>query len=100
MVRKASDLLGPGFGPHAIATRDWNADECLFNGMFYSEIGSINSPDSTMAWIGQVISDPTPSGVQIVQTYKSPNWPPYRRMRKFESVVDGAVPIFTAWVAI
>lgn len=100
MPRKASDFLGPGFGPHAILTADWNNEECQFNGMFYCVPGALNSPDPSMAWIGQVIADPSPSGVQIVQTYKSPDWPPLRRMRKFESSVDGTVPVFTGWITL
>lgn len=100
MPRKASDFLGPGFGPQAILTVDWSNEECLFNGFFYCAPGALNSPNSEWAWIGQVIADPSPSGVQIVQTYKAPNWPPERRMRKFESVVDGTVPVFTGWIGI
>lgn len=99
-LRKASDFLGPGFGPQAIHTTNWNGEECLFNGFFYSEPGALGAPDVDLAWIGQVIADPSPSGVQIVQTYRSPNWPPFRRMRKFETPAGGTAPIFTDWIGI
>lgn len=47
-IRSASDLMGPGAGPYAILTVDWNADETTFNGWFYSEPGAQNSPDDSL----------------------------------------------------
>ena len=41
IIRAASDLMGPGAGPYAIETLDWNADETTFNGWFYSRPGAL-----------------------------------------------------------
>jgi hypothetical protein len=70
LVRRAADLLGPGLGPRCIRIVDWNADETAFNGFFYSEPGSLNSPDTDVYWMGQVICNDDGFGIQQVWEYR------------------------------
>lgn len=61
MVRKASDILGPGFAPFATQLIDWNADEAAFNGYFWSDTGALNTPVGVgvSVWMGITISSGT-----------------------------------------
>jgi hypothetical protein len=70
-ISKASDLLGPGLAPTAVMLVDWNAPETLFNGIFYSDPGSLNSPDGTLAWMGQTYMNSDGYGYQQVVRYSA-----------------------------
>ena len=69
IIRNSTDLMGPGFAPYAVETRDWSADETAFNGMFYSRPGSLNSPDSSLYWIGTTEGTPDGNGFELVRQY-------------------------------
>jgi hypothetical protein len=95
-VSKASDLLGPGFGPTATQIDDWNSDTAAFNGQFWGPPGTANSPDGSFAWIGQTITSDLLNGIQrayrfidagVTQEY----------VRRFRADTSG-VRIYEAWV--
>ena len=91
-VRRASDLLGPGFGPFAIQTRDWNADEVAFNGFFFSDDDGtvLHSPDPAMIWLGLVIAANRGHGVQQLFGHTMPiGDPPMRFIRTFHASITG-----------
>ena len=69
IIRAAADLMGPGAGPYAIETTDWNADETTFNGWFYSRPGALNSPDSALYWIGTTEGIADGNGYELVRQY-------------------------------
>lgn len=93
-VTTASDIMGPGLGPHAVEVRDWNDDVTLFNGIFFSEPGSINSPDDNKAWIGESQATESGYGLQTVWDYQSGVYPPQMMVRTFtpEAVFGDWVP--------
>lgn len=97
IVRRASDLLGPGFAPYAVQTLNWNSDETQFNGLFFSEVGAENSPDNSMFWIGSVTATRDGRGVQEVWTFDGAEPLHYTR-----SWVTGnnPIPTWSAWTAV
>jgi hypothetical protein len=94
-VRHASDLLGPGIAPHAVRIMDWSGPETEFNGFFYSQPGALHSPDSTLWWIGQSLSQIEGFGIQTVWDYRGTSNPPLQRTRRFTLV--GGLRVFGAW---
>ena len=68
-IRAASDLMGPGAGPYAVETLDWNADETTFNGWFFSQPGAMNSPDADLSWIGTTEGIADGNGYELVRQY-------------------------------
>lgn len=93
-IPNASQILGPGLGPRATLLTDWNAEETTFNGIFYSEAGSLNSPDSADGWIGTSFTTPDGRGVQEVTPIGEAS-PLYRRI--FASSGSGT-RTFGVWV--
>lgn len=93
--RTAQELLGPGIGPNAVLVADWNDSATTFNGMFYSKVGALNTPDDTHAWIGWSLADPDGNGVQRVMRYGADvdvaAW-----VRGFSST-PGATRVYTTW---
>lgn len=71
----ASDLLGPGIASKAVRTFDWNADELAFNGLFYSEPGAQNGPDTNRYWMGFSEATPDGYGIQHVWEFRNPDNP-------------------------
>lgn len=66
IVRKGSDILGPGFAPYATEISDWNANAATFNGYFWSAGDATNAPDdigSSEMWLGWSVSQGT-RGIQ------------------------------------
>jgi len=86
-VRTASDILGPGIGPHCIRLEDWNADETLFNGFWYTEPGAFNQPIEDRYWIGYSLTTDAGNGIERVSEYAGPTsdtaWPRPVYVRKF-----------------
>lgn len=95
--RTAAALLGPGIAPTAVPVADWNDDVTSFNGMFYSQPGAANTPDSAHAWIGWSLADSNGSGIQRVQRYGA-DVGGSAMIRGFTSTY-GSTRVFTAWTA-
>lgn len=74
LIRKASDLVGPGIASTAVRVTDWGGPSggagtdgsllTVYNGFFSSAPGANGAPESTASYIGTVISDPDLGGVQ------------------------------------
>lgn len=101
LIRTASDLLGPGFAPYAVLTQDWNAVECTFNGIFYSQPGGLNSPDGSAYWIGDVLAQQAGFGIQHVWEHRvasDPTTSPIREyIRRFYAPGGSGLTMFTPW---
>lgn len=100
-VRAASDILGPGIAPYCIRLEDWNADETLFNGFWYSEPGAFNSPNNTRYWIGTSLTIEGGWGIQRVSEYFGTTtdvlWPRPVYTRKFWTASPDAPRSWSLW---
>lgn len=94
-IRSASQILGPGFGPKASAVTDWNSSMVVFNGYYYSEIGSLNSPSSSLPWVCHSVVDPQGNGWQHIISRDSTGL----NYRRFIHTPLGGATIFGAWVS-
>jgi hypothetical protein len=74
VIRKASDLVGPGISATATRIADFNNVLAVFNGFFSADVGALNGPNDTDAFVGFVSSDAELGGVQ-----------------QFTSLVDGTI---------
>jgi hypothetical protein len=54
-IKKASDLLGPGFGSYAKQLLDWNSPSARFNG-FWATSDALNGPTETGKFMGLSIA--------------------------------------------
>lgn len=99
-ISSAADLLGPGAGPWAVETNDWNDEACTFTGVFFGSpmTGQVNSPDDAKYWMGEVFSTQEGFGFQRLTQYRlepsgTGSWTP--RVRRFRSVSD--LVVFGGW---
>lgn len=65
VIRKASDLVGPGVGASATRITDFSDTLATFDGYFSAAPGTSNAPNSTDAFVGFVSSDSEFGGTQI-----------------------------------
>lgn len=94
-VSQASDLMGPGLGPHAVQTNDWSGPDTEFNGYFYSPPGTRNAPDGTRWWMGYSITQADGFGVQHVWDYRGTTSPVEAKTRRFS--FTGGMRVFSTW---
>lgn len=94
LVKKASDLMGPGLAPQAVEIPDWNGPETEFNGLYVSRPGALHTPDSAKWWIGLNIAQPGGYGIQKVWDYRS-GGTPVSHVRSFTLVGD--TRLFSPW---
>lgn len=98
VIRRASDLLGPGFtGPYATEVTDWNAEEARYNGFFYSDVGADNSPDETKVWIGTCVATRLGHGLQQVWSHEDAA-DPVQYVRTWHAHDDSPAVQYGAWV--
>lgn len=64
VIRRPSDLVGPGIADTAVRLDDYNDLLATYNGFFSSAISALNAPNSTDAFVGTVVSDSLLGGVQ------------------------------------
>jgi hypothetical protein len=93
-ISKASDLLGPGFGPTATQIDDWSSDTAAFTGQFWGPAGTLNSPDSGSAWIGNTLSSDPLNGIQHLWRFME-SGATTESVRRFREV-DG-LRVFESW---
>lgn len=94
-VPQAAQILGPGLAAHAIQLIDWNDPKTAFNGIFWSDVDSLNSPDPDRPWIGVVES--TLNGDGVVTVIEMGPEDPEEWRRTVVADVNG-VRTFGAWV--
>lgn len=94
VIRKASDLVGPGFGANTIRITDYNSVLATFNGYFSSAPGADNAPNGDEAFTGYVVSDAELGGQQVFTGLSSGT--EYRRTFT-RSVTDSATLGWGAW---
>lgn len=88
------DQLGAGIDVLAHQVVDWNSDEALTNGFFWSDTTAINAPDSGVIWYGTVTATEQ-GGVQRVSGLVAAA--PQEWHRYFTIEGGGVTPSFTAW---
>lgn len=99
MVKRASDLLGPGIAPYAVQIAHWNADEATFNGTFWTAPGDTGAPDLTHWWIGQTEASSDGFGIQQVLTFHdSAVFPPLTYRRQFFDPGNSNIT-YSQWVS-
>lgn len=94
-ITKASDLMGPSLGPHAVEIVNWRGDESNFNGFVYSRPGAIDAPDDVNWWLGQVITQIEGFGIQQAWDYRGTSVPMTMMTRRITLV--GGQRVFGAW---
>jgi len=99
LIRKASDIMGPGLGPFTMQTWNWDAPETSFNGMFFSAPGALNGPDDTMYWIGETQGTADGAGYQQVTDFDPVTGAAMGacKIRYFYTPVSGGARVFTDW---
>lgn len=64
LIRKASDLVGPGIASQAIRLTDFNDVLATYNGFFSADTGALNAPPEAGPFVGFVVSDAELGGWQ------------------------------------
>ena len=97
VIRRASDLVGPGIGSYATRVEDFNALLVTFNGFYSALVGALNAPNETENFVGLVASDAELGGVQMFTGLTSGA----RYQRTFNrSPADPELIGWTAWVEV
>lgn len=66
VIRRASDLVGPGIAATAVRVTDYNDLLATYNGYYASDVGALNAPNDTEAFVGAVSADAGLGGVQTL----------------------------------
>lgn len=99
IVRRPSDLLGPGIAAYAVEIAHWDVDDATFNGTFWTQPGDTGAPDLTHWWVGQVQATNDGFGIQQVMTFHdSAFFPPITYRRQFYDPGNGNIS-YSAWVS-
>lgn len=64
VIRKPSDLVGPGIAATAVRLTDFNDLLATYDGFFSADTDAINGPTNLEAYVGTVTSDSSLGGVQ------------------------------------
>lgn len=65
VIRRASDLVGPGIGLSATRITSFNSELATFNGFYSAVEGTPGAPDSGQAFMGWVVMDEEIGGIQM-----------------------------------
>src|SRR4029079_993167 len=93
-------LQGPGIGPRATKITDWNDDKVVFNGYFYSDVGSLHSPDPLKAWIGYAVANLDGWGLQQVTSINLSTDVPGTSFQRGFVTPTGSTRVYSTWTAI
>ncbi len=66
VIRRASDLVGPGIAASAVRITDWADTLATFNGYYASLAGPTGAPTGTEAYLGYTVMDAEVGGTQVV----------------------------------
>lgn len=97
-ITSAADLMGPGLAPFAVQIQDWEQDEAAFNGMFWTDLGGLNSPDPGIQWMGETVANIDGTGYQHVVDMTTGEVPPDEYIRTFTSV--NGLRVYTDWASV
>jgi hypothetical protein len=64
VIRKASDLVGPGIGATAVRITDFNDLLATYDGFFSADVGAVAAPNDTDTFVGTTSGDAELGGVQ------------------------------------
>lgn len=64
VIRKASDLVGPGIAPNSVRLTNFNDLLATYDGFFSADVGAASAPNDTDAFVGFVSSDTQLGGAQ------------------------------------
>lgn len=112
VVKKASDLVGPGIGAGAVRITDFNDLLATFNGYFSALAGAYAAPNETDSFVGIVVSDSELGGHQqftsqetgVIYTrrfQRSPidpealAWSPWTERRRIPATLTGDTEVDT-----
>lgn len=73
VIRRSSDLVGPGIGSEAVVITDYNDVLATFNGYYSSVPGALYAPNEDDSFVGFVVMDATLGGVQTFTSLVSGN---------------------------
>lgn len=65
VIRRASDLVGPGIAASAVPITDFNDLLATYNGFYSAVEASVNAPNADEAFIGYVVMDDALGGRQV-----------------------------------
>lgn len=91
VIRKPSDLVGPGIGANATKITDFNDTLATFDGYFGAAAGAANAPTAGQGYVGFVTSDSDLGGMQLF--YGMSDGGTYKRL--FQR--SGADPTAVSW---
>lgn len=66
VIRKASQLAGPGIGPSATRVTNWSDLLATYNGYYSSAPGAVDAPNAVENFVGTVIMDSEFGGRQVL----------------------------------
>jgi hypothetical protein len=64
VIRKASDLVGPGIGALAVRVTNFNDLLATYNGYYSAAVGALSAPNDTDTFVGATVSDAELGGIQ------------------------------------
>lgn len=97
VIRKASDLVGPGIGATAVRITNFNDLLAQYNGFFSAAAGADFAPTADQNYIGQTISDAELGGVQIF--YGMETGTRYRRVFT-RNPADYSTIVWGNWISV
>lgn len=95
VIRRASDLVGPGIGESAVQVTNFNNALATYNGYYSSLVGAENAPNTNENFIGYTVMDSELGGVQVL--YGVQSQVEYRR-RFTRNPMDAGSIVFGGWL--
>lgn len=97
VIRRASDLVGPGIAAQAVRITNYSDLLATYNGFYSSEAGATDAPTSGEAYVGFVSGDEELGGVQMFTNLDSE----VRYQRVFRrNPSDPATIYWGSWAAL
>lgn len=97
VIRRASDLVGPGIAATCVRITDYNDLLATYNGFFSSAPDAANAPTGDDPYVGTVASDAELGGIQTFTNLTTED----RYQRVFRrNPTDAATIYWGVWVAL
>lgn len=84
VIRRPSDLVGPGINKTAVRLSNFNDSSAMFNGFYSADAGALNAPNAAEPFVGFTVSDSVLGGMQVFRGVNSGI--EYRRLFKRSSM--------------